>query len=38
MAPRDEALQTAMDGYQVTTMDEAASQGDISVPRPATLT
>ena len=25
------ALQVAMEGYQVTTMDEAASQGDIFV-------
>ena len=32
------ALQAAMEGYQVTTMDEAASQGDSSLPRPATST
>ena len=32
------ALQAAMEGYQVTTMDEAASQGDSSLPRPAMST
>jgi hypothetical protein len=38
MAPRAEALQTAMEGYQVTTMDEAAAQGDILSPGQATST
>jgi len=26
------ALQTAMEGYQVTTMDEAAAQGYLNLP------
>ena len=32
------ALQAAMEGYQVTTMDAAASQSDVLSPRPATST
>jgi adenosylhomocysteinase len=31
-------LQAAMEGYQVTTMNEAAAQGDILSPRQATST
>ena len=32
------ALQAAMEGYQVTTMDEAASRGDVFVTATATST
>ena len=32
------ALQAAMEGYQVTTMDEAAAQATSSSPPPATST
>jgi adenosylhomocysteinase len=32
------ALQAAMKGYQVTTMDEAAARATSSSPRPATST
>jgi adenosylhomocysteinase len=32
------ALQAAMEGYQVTTIEEVASQGDIFVTPPATST